>query len=95
MFKIISTQMMDVSLGEIAINNILIKQLFDDDSYNYRFTDSQFVKRLLNQLKALNLVYSSWIEKKSALFWGLTSKGELTRNRMILSRNTPLNEEML
>lgn len=95
LFKIISTQMMDVSLGEIAINNILIKQLFDDDSYNYRFTDSQFVKRLLNQLKALNLVYSSWIEKKSALFWGLTSKGELTRNRMILIRNTPLNEEML
>lgn len=86
LFKIISTQMLDVSLTESAINAILREKLFIEKSEVYSFRDPQFVKQILNQLKAANLLYSSWSDKKSSLYWGLTKKGELVRNEMTLKK---------
>ena len=92
LFKTISTQMMDVALTEAGIESTLLKSLFPEDSYQYSFVDPQFTKKILNQLKALNLLYSEWSKEKSTLFWGVTTKGELERNKMILVRNTPKDE---
>lgn len=92
LFRIISTQMMDVALTEKGIESCLLTNFFPGKSYNYSFVDTQLVKKILNQLKALNLLYSSWSEDKSNLYWGLTPKGELERNKMILVRNAPKNE---
>ena len=89
LFKIISTQMMDVALTESGIESALITNLFPQYPHNYKFTDTQLVKKILNQLKALNLLYSNWSDDKANLFWGVTTKGELERNKMILVRNTP------
>jgi hypothetical protein len=85
LFSIIATEMMDVALTESAIENILKKKLFTT-SYNYYFNDAQLIKRLLNQLKALGLIYSYWSNEKSTLFWGLTPKGCKVRDDMILIR---------
>lgn len=86
LFKIISTQMTDVTLAEKAIQSALLLKLFPANTYQYTFTDLQFIKLILNQLKALGLIYSKWNKDKSDLFWGLTSKGEFERNKMILVR---------
>ena len=93
LFKVIATEMMGVSLGEKAIEITLLRDLFPNDTYQYDFNDRQFVKKILNQLKALNLLYSMWIDAKSDLYWGLTAKGEYVRNKMILVRNAPKGEE--
>lgn len=92
LFRIISTQMMDVALTEKGIESCLLTNFFPEQSYSYSFVDTQLVKKILNQLKALNLLYSSWSEDKSNLYWGLTPKGELERNKMILVRNAPKSE---
>lgn len=86
LFKIISTQMMGVALTESGIESSLKTNLFFQQSYNYTFTDAQLIKRVLNQLKALKLLYSEWSPEKSTIFWGLTPKGELERDKMILVR---------
>lgn len=88
LFKIIATQMLDVALTESAIDAILREKLFTGDSYKYSFCDPQFVKQILNQLKAAKLLYSSWSNEKSNLFWGLTKKGELVRDEMILIKES-------
>ncbi len=88
LFKIIATQMLDVSLTESAIDTILREKLFEGGSYGYSFRDPQFVKQILNQLKAANLLYSSWSNENSKLYWGLTKKGELVRNEMILIKES-------
>lgn len=88
LFKIIATQMLDVSLTESAIDGVLREKLFTEDSYAYSFRDPQFVKQILNQLKAANLLYSSWSDEKSRLYWGLTKKGESVRNEMILIKES-------
>lgn len=87
LFRIISTEMMDVTITEKKIDVALREALFGEDSFLYSFQDKQLVKRILNQLKALNFVYSQWSDKESNLYWGLTPKGELTRNNMILVHN--------
>lgn len=38
--------------------------------------------------KALGLIYSKWSNDKSNLYWGLTTKGEIERNKMILVAKT-------
>lgn len=86
LFKIIATEMMGVALTERGIDATLRENLFLRESYNYKFLDTQLVKKILNQLKALNLVYSSWNEAQTVIYWGLTTKGELERNKMILVR---------
>ena len=92
LFKIIATQMMDVALTEKGIEVTLLEFLFPTETYYYSFADPQFVKKILNQLKALNLLYSQWNDAKATLFWGVTTKGELERNKMILVRNRPKDE---
>ena len=94
LFKIIATQMMGVALTENGIEAALKENLFTKESYNYYFVDKQLVKIILNQLKALNLLYNTWNDTKSTLFWGLTTKGELERNKMILVRNSTPKEPL-
>lgn len=88
LFKIIATEMLDVSLTESAIDTILRQKLFAEDSYAYSFRDPQFIKQILNQLKAANLLYSSWSDEKSRLYWGSTKKGELVKNEMVLIKES-------
>ena len=83
-FKIIAMEMLDVSITEKKIDAILLSKLFGEDSYLYSFVDPQFVKRILNQFKEAGFIYSSWSEQNSTLFWGLTKKGKLVRNDMLL-----------
>ncbi len=84
LFKIVATQMMDVEICEKAVCQTLCEQLWGRESFRYQFKDLQFIKRLLNQFKGANLIYSSWDDKMSELYWGLTIKGEKIRNDMIL-----------
>lgn len=84
LFKIIAMQMLDVSISESNINKILCRKLFGEDSYAYSFSDPQFVKQILDQLKEAGLLYSSWSKQNSTLFWGLTKKGTLVRNEMMI-----------
>ena len=48
------------------------------------FNDSQQIKIVLNQLRALGLIYSSWSENAGKLYWGLTIKGRRYRDEMIV-----------
>ena len=85
-FIILSTEMMDVSITESKMIDAIIEQLSFKGSSQYIY-DSQLMKRILNQLKALGLVYSTWGKERKALYWGLTKKGEKVRNDMILIRS--------
>lgn len=80
-FKIIATEMLNVSISEILVESA-IKSYFFKETYNKFFDDSQIIKKLLNQYRALNLVTAKWKDK--ALYWGLTEKGERVRDEMIL-----------
>lgn len=86
LFKIIATQMMDVGLTEYGVELALLHGLFPKHTTSYSFADEQMLKKILNQLRALGFINSQWSEKKETLIWGLTSKGELERNKMILLR---------
>lgn len=81
LFKIISTEMMDVAITETSVRDCVITSFYKHPS-SYSLNDKQFIKTLLNQYKALGLVYSKW--KEGSLYWGLTTKGVQTRNNMIL-----------
>ncbi len=85
LFKVIATQMMDVSITEDAVLNAIKNYMFSSTSGKY-FNDNQLIKRLLNQFKALGLLSSFWSNEKSALYWGLTAKGQKVRDDMILIR---------
>lgn len=82
-FEIVSTQMMDVAILETAIENTL-KRYFLGDSISKYLDDEQFVKKILNQFRALKLIYSDWNEERKVLFWGLTKKGCKVRDELIL-----------
>lgn len=83
LFEIISTEMMDVSISESAIENA-IKSYFLNGSYGKYLDDNQFVKKMLNQFRALNLIYSKWGKDNKALYWGVTQKGCKVRDDLIL-----------
>ena len=85
-FKVIATEMMDVSITENSIEET-IKTKFYSGDYSVYLNDSQFVKKILNQFRALNLIKSSWSKDNKKLFWGLTSKGCKVRDDLILIRN--------
>lgn len=88
LFKIISTEMMGVSISESGVENAVISQLLGSTKEN-SLNDNQLIKKILNQLMSLNLVSSYWSDKKTTLFWKLTEKGKKIRNDMILIRNIP------
>jgi len=81
-FEAISTEMMDVSIVESKIKEVIENLI--DCNYSASLKDKQIVKRILNQLKQLNLIKSHWSDSAKNLYWGLTSKGEKKRNDMIL-----------
>ncbi len=56
----------------------------NSNSNSIYLSDSEVIKRILNQLKALNLIKSKWSSDNSKLYWGLTLKGEKFRNEMTL-----------
>ncbi len=86
-FKVIATEMMEVSITEKAIDYCLRDGILG--SSLSKFTDSQFIKRILNQFKSLGLIASVWSNEKSALYWSLTSKGRKVRDELILIKKQP------
>ena len=84
-FERISTEMLAVSILERRIETV-IHHLVDPSQTVY-FNDEQIIKRILNQLKELNLLNSKWSDNAKQLYWGLTTKGEKVRNDMILVKN--------
>lgn len=86
LFKIISLEMMDVSITESAIAAVLEAKLIKISSAY--FNDCQFVKSILNQFKALGLVDSFWHNENKNLYWKLTIKGRKLRNDMTLIYNS-------
>jgi hypothetical protein len=75
--------MLDVAIGELTIERILIKQLLGS-RHNYVLDDEQLIKRILSQLQALNLISSTWNNDAKIPCWGLTEKGKKVRDDMIL-----------
>lgn len=86
-FEVISIEMLDVSVYEPLIKDV-IKNKFLPDGCERDFDDQQFVKKILNQYRALDLIYSTWDEDRKALYWGLTWKGCKVRDDMTLIRNS-------
>lgn len=86
-FEVISLEMLDVSVYEPRIKDV-IKSKFLPDSCERDFDDRQFVKKILNQYRALDLIYSTWDEDRKTLYWGLTWKGRKVRDDMTLIRNS-------
>jgi hypothetical protein len=76
--------MLDVTIAESEIFNAIKFKMFTGNTF---FADHQLVKRIMNQFKALGLVYSFWSKEKSNLYWGLTTKGQKVRDDMTLIRN--------
>ncbi|MCE5189277.1 MAG: DUF4062 domain-containing protein [Eubacteriales bacterium] len=84
-FIVIATEMMDVSIIEDVIRSVIVEK-FIGSSYTYFLDDSQIIKTILNQIRALGLIKSYWDEKKAKLYWGLTTKGKKVRDDLILLR---------
>lgn len=89
LFLIIATEMMDVTVAEPVLMKALETQL-PLKGETPKLKDRQLVKRILNQFRALDLVYSRWEDDRRNLFWGLTIKGEKERDDRILIKNNKL-----
>lgn len=89
LFKTISIEMMDVSITETVISDAIKRNHLVSGCY---FADNQIVKKILNQFKALGLIYSKWSNEKSALFWGISELGISKRDEMILIKKLSINE---
>lgn len=85
-FAIIATEMLNVSISETKIKEVIMHELFPNITQSKYFTDKQLIKRILNQFKALDLIVSKWNAENKTIFWGLTTKGELKRDNIILFR---------
>lgn len=85
-FRIISIEMLDTAITEDTIDFAIRREFFRDSSGKYSFTDRQLIKKILTQLKALGLVESKW-GTNHHLYWYLTTKGEVTRAKMVLVRD--------
>ena len=86
LFITIATEMMEVSIVEPLVEKaIKVKFLFG--KRESRLDDKQFVKKMLNQYRALNSVYSYWNNDNRELYWGLINKGSKVRDDTILIRN--------
>lgn len=85
LFVTISLEMMDVAITEVRVENAVTRLLPRKEASRY-ISDQQFIKKILNQFKALGLVYSNWNKEKNQLYWGLTKKGEKLRNDLTLFR---------
>lgn len=92
LFLIIATEMMDVTVAEPALMKALETQL-PLKGETPKLKDRQFVKRILNQFRALDLVFSRWEDDRRVLFWGLTIKGEKERDDQILIKNNKISNK--
>ena len=92
LFVAISMEMLDVMVTENTVKEAVYRLLPNKGESRY-INDPQFIKRILNQFKELNLTYSRWNETKGLLFWGLTKNGEKLRNDLTLIRKEKLSEE--
>lgn len=70
LFLIIATEMMDVTVAEPVLMKALETQL-PLKGETPKLKDRQLVKRILNQFRALDLVYSRWEDDRRNLFWGI------------------------
>lgn len=86
LFTIISVEMMDVMITETHVMRAIVRMLPMRYGTDRFISDDQFVKKILNQFKALGLVCSKWSDDKNQLYWGLTKKGEKLRNDLTLLR---------
>lgn len=86
-FAAIALQMLDVSINENSITSVITQQLIEETK-SATLTDSLLVKRIMNQLKALKLVFSKWNEDNKVLYWGLTEKGIKLRDDMTIVKKT-------
>ena len=84
-FEKIATEMMGVSITEDIITTIICHLV--DSTQTIYLDDEQIPKKILNQLKELHLVKSTWSDERKALYWGLTTKGQKVRNEMILIKS--------
>lgn len=91
LFVAISMEMMDVLIVENVVKEA-VTRLLPGKGENCYISDSQFIKKILNQYKALGLIYSKWDNEKGLLFWGLTKKGEKLRNDLTLMRKKEQDE---
>lgn len=78
--------MMEVSIVEASVEKAIKIKSLSGKAESY-LDDKQFVKKMLNQYRALNLVYSYWNNDNRELYWGLTNKGRKMRDDVILIRN--------
>lgn len=86
LFKVIATEMMDVSLTETAIGETIRAKYTSISGAMVFWDDEQQIKIILNQLRALNLIYSRWSRTERKLYWGLTEKGIKVRDDMIITK---------
>ncbi len=86
LFITIATEMMEESIAEPLVEKV-IKVKFLYGKIESRLDDKQFVKKMLNQYRALNLMYYYWNNDNRELYWGLTNKGRKVRDDTILIRN--------
>ncbi|UWN96412.1 hypothetical protein NQ488_03610 [[Bacteroides] pectinophilus] len=76
--------MMDVSLTGSAISDAIKSKYASIIGCMVYFNDSQQIKVILSQLRALGLIYSSWSENAGKLYCGLTIRGRRYRDEMIV-----------
>lgn len=88
LFEIISTEMIDVAVSEGVVESCIRANVFPDRYATYTLSDPQMVKKILNQLKAKHLLYSKWSSKDNTLFWGVTPKGRIERDKRIVVRSS-------
>lgn len=81
-FVIIATEMMNTAIVEYRAKEALEEELpFSGEA---TISDKHFIKRMLNQFKALLLMDAQVNPKDNYVYWSLTSKGERVRDDEIL-----------
>ena len=84
-FKVAALEMLNVSVSEYGIEQVIKEKLFSEYNTTVYFGDTQIIKKILNQFKALGLIVPKWTDK--ALYWHLSKKGEKVRDDMTLIHN--------
>lgn len=86
LFEIISMEMLEQPVYESTVERAIIRRL--GNGTNGNINDEQFVKRCLNQFRALGLVQVVGGEEEMRPRWKLTPKGEKKRDDMTLIKKT-------
>lgn len=81
-FEKIAIEMLEISVSEVDIRNTICRLI--DSTKTVFLDDEQIIKRILNQLKELQLIECVKRINNQQLYWGLTSKGKKLCNDMVL-----------